>query len=116
MNLTEKIFAQTLLMAGGLETEQEVLLRTLCRAAEVALAAMLRKDIAPEECEEDFVAAASLYALASLTESREQTEGFTVGDVTVRKGKPGAAAECLRLQAQMVMKPYLQDGFAFIGV
>ena len=116
MNLTEMVFAQALLMAGDLEPKQEALLRTLCRAAEISLAARMRRGVHPEDCEADFVVAASLYALAALSENREQMEGFSIGDLTVRNGRNHLAADCLRRQAEMLMRPYLPDGFAFVGV
>ena len=118
MNLTEQIFAQSVLLAGNLEVKQEALLRLLCTAAANALAARLRSGITPQDCKADFVAAASLYALAALSEADglDSVESFTAGDVTVRKGKSCAASACLRRQADLMISPYCVDTFSFQGV
>lgn len=118
MNLTEQVYAQALLMAGNLEPKTDALLQVLCRGACASLAARLRSGITPEDCKADFIAAASLFALAALSEAEQaaQPESFTAGDVTVRKGSGGAAANCLRYQANLMIMPYLKDGFAFLGV
>lgn len=118
MSLTEQIYAQALLLAGGLEVKQEMLLRLLCRSAEASLGARLREGLAAEDCKADFVAAASLYALAALSEAGdpEQPEQFTAGDVTLRRRDSGAAANCLRYQAELMIGPYLKDRFTFRGV
>ena len=118
MNLTEQIYAQAALLAGSIEPKQEALLRLLCRSADSSLTARLREGISPHDCKADFVAAASLYALAALSETDEmaQLESFTAGDVTVRRGKTSAASECLRYQAGLIILPYLKDGFCFRGV
>lgn len=80
--------------------------------------AKLRKGISVEDCKADFVAAASLYALAAMTEISEnaQIEQITAGDLTLRRTSTDAAACCLRYQAEMMMLPYMKDGFAFMGV
>ena len=118
MSLTDHIYAQALLLAGGLEARQEMLLKVLCRSAEVSLAARLREGLAAEDCKADFVAAASLFALAALTEAGDgaEPEQFTAGDVTVRRKNSGAAANCLRYQAELTIGPYLKDRFSFRGV
>lgn len=118
MNLTEQIYAQALLLAGQLDRRQEVLLRMLCQAAEKLLAARLRTGITAEDCKSDFVSAASLLALAVLSETDEMREAssFTVGDLTVKKGESNAAAACLRRQAELMILPYQRDEFAFRGV
>ena len=115
MNLIEQTYAQALMMAGALENRQEQLLRVLCRGACGSLAARLRENISPEDCKADFIAAASLYALAALSEA-DGVESFEVGDVAVRKGGTSAAANCLRYQADMMIAPYTRDNFAFLGV
>lgn len=114
MNLTEQIYAQALLMAGQLEAAEDALLQVLCRSANNSLTSRLRKGITPEDCKADFIAAASLLALAALSEA-DQTESFTAGDVSVHRGGR-AAANCLRYQANLMIMPYLRDGFSFVGV
>lgn len=118
MTLTDQVYTQALLMAGGLEARLEVLLKVLCRSALVSLEARLRDGLTAEDCKADLVAAASLYALAALSEAGEagEVEQFAAGDVTVRRRGGGAAANCLRYQAELLIGPYLKDGFAFLGV
>ena len=74
---------------------------------------LLRID--PQDCKADFVAAASLYALAALSEMDELQE-IKAGDLTLRHGSADSAACCLRYQAEVVIKPYLKDRFSFAGV
>jgi len=118
MNLTEQIYAQSVLLAGSLEQKQEALLRLLCGAAANSLAARLRRGITPQDCKADFVAAASLYALAALSEADglDSVESFTAGDLTIHKGKSTAASACLRRQADLMISPYCMDSFSFQGV
>ena len=118
MNLSEQVFTQAMMLAGALEHAQEALLRTLCSATAAALAARLRDGLKPEDCKADFVAAASLYALATLNEVADDSriEQFTAGDVTIRSGGNDAASSCLRHQAEWIIMPYLKDAFAFRGV
>ena len=119
MNLSEQIFAQAVLLAGSIDTRQEALLRLLCSGAASSLSARLRDGITPQDCKADFVAAASLYALAALSETDDmaQVESFTAGDVTVKKGdKVSAASQCLRYQADLMISPYTRDTFSFRGV
>ena len=118
MSLTEQICAQTLLLTRDLEDGDEAMLQILCRCAEVSLKAKLRPGISPEDCKADFVAAASLYALAAMAEMDDlnQMEQITAGDLTIRKGSKAAAANCLRTQAELMMAPYMKDGFIFRGV
>lgn len=118
MNLSEQIFAQAMLLAGSIDNRQEALLRLLCGGAASGLTARLRDGITPQDCKADFIAAASLYALAALSETDEmaQVESFTAGDVTVRKGNSSAASQCLRYQADLIISPYTKDSFSFRGV
>lgn len=118
MNLTQQIFAQALMLAGAIEPRQEALLRLLCTSCAAGMENRLRDGIRPEDCKADFVAAASLYALAALSETDENAdlESFTAGDVTVRRGNGNAAARCLRYQADLMISPYSVDRFTFRGV
>ena len=115
MNLTDQIYAQALVMAGPLSPEQDALLRVLCQVAKASLAARLREGIAPEDCRADFVSAGSLLALAALSESDGSPERFTAGELTIQKSG-GTAARCLRNQAELILMPYVRDGFTFLGV
>ena len=116
MNLTDQIYAQALVMVGSLTAEQDALLRVLCQAAKATLAGRLRSNITPEDCQADFIAAGSLLALAALSESDSGPERFTAGELTIQRGSQSAAARCLRGQAELLMMPYVRDGFAFLGV
>lgn len=117
MSLTDQIFAQALLLCGSIDARQEALLQLLCSAAASSLTARLREGITPEDCSADFVGAASLFALAAMSESDDmaQIESFTAGDVTVRRSG-GTGAQCLRNQARLMIAPYVRDGFSFLGV
>ena len=119
MMLAQQVFAQAALLAGELEKGQEEILQLLCAASASSLAARLRDGITPEECKADFVAAASLMALASLNAVGEdaQVEEFKAGDLTVKRGgKVDAASNCLQKQAELIIAPYLKDRCAFLGV
>ena len=120
MTLTEQIYAQALLLAGDLDAQQRALLKVLCSAATASLASRLRAGITAEHCREEFIMAASLYALADLRSAQEngQVEEFKAGDLTVKRGgsRKDAASRCLQRQAELLIAPYLKDRFAFQGV
>ena len=120
MRLNDQVLAQALLLAGPLGEAQQMLLGALCNAVTVSLESRLREGLTPDDCKADFVAAASLLALAALASAAEDVpaEQITVGDFSVRKdGKThDAAANCLRTQAEMMIAPYLKDKFLFMGV
>lgn len=119
MTLTEQVYAQALLMAGDMEQEKKTLLELLCQGATTALAARLRDGLTPEDCRADFVAAASLLALASFNgAARTGVERFQAGEVSFQLSQAGAdaASACLRRQAELLIGPYLKDRFSFLGV
>ena len=118
MTLRDQVFAQAALLAGQLEDEQLDMLDVLCRASTASLTARLREGLTPEDCKADFIAAASLFALAALNEagSGERLEQVAAGDLTLRRGSSDAASRCLRNQAELVIAPYMKDRFAFRGV
>ena len=120
MMLQSQVFAQAMLLAGELDPRQTRLLQVLCGGAASSLASRLRDGLTPEDCKADFIAAASLYALAALGDTDEniQVEEFRAGDLTVRKGGTvrDAASRCLQRQAEMMILPYLKDRFSFMGV
>lgn len=114
MMLADQVYAQAVLLAG-VEAEQEAILQMFCRSAVAGLKARLRDGVTTEDCKADFVAAASLYALAALSEADEvdNLSQIQIGDVTLRRDKGSAAARCLRKQAELIMFPFVQDGFGF---
>ena len=120
MTLTDQVYAQALLLSGGLEARQEALLKLLCQGTCSSLATRLRTGLTPEDCKADFVAAASLLALSSLNgaDSEDGLEEFKAGDLTVKRGgsRKDAASRCLQRQAELLIAPYLKDRFAFQGV
>jgi len=118
MTLAEQVHAQALVMSRQADDDKPELLQTLCRAAVTDLTRRLRAGLTPEDCKADFVAAASLYALAARAELDDLAglEQFTAGDITLRQKGGNAAAGCLRYQAELLIAPYLQDRFCFRGV
>ena len=118
MMLTEQIFAQAALLAGPLEEQQTELLKVLVQTAESGLRNRLRDGLTEEDCRADFVAAASLYALAALNEAGRSggLEEFRAGDLTVKRSGMDTSSRCLQRQAELIIQPFLKDGFAFVGV
>lgn len=110
MTLAEQVYAQAVLLTGT-DGYSQSLLQLLCQSAVSALTARMREGIEPEDCKAEFVAAASLYALAALSEGDEMKsmEQLQIGDVTMRRGQGSVAARCLRNQAEHILFPYLQD-------
>lgn len=118
MMLDDQVYAQTLLLAGAVESEREETLRVLCRSAVTGLSQRLREGLTAEDCKADFIAAAALYALAALTEIDQTAnmERVQFGDVTLVSGDTSAASRCLRKQADIIIEPYCRDRFLFRGV
>lgn len=106
---------------GQVSEDQMPVLETLCRAAEQEMTGRLRDGVTPEDCGQAFALGCAWLALAGLTGG--QAYGgmeFTAGSVTIREGGSGEERErsaALRLQAEMVLGPYLKDRhFVFRGV
>ena len=118
MTLTEQVYTQAVLVSGVDAAGQELLLGVLCQSAVSGLTRQLREGITPEDCKADFVAAASLYALAAMAEADPlmRVEQIQIGDVTIKRGGTTAASACLRHQAEMMMAPFLKDNFCFRSV
>ena len=119
MMLGDQVYAHAALLAGELEGNQGDILRALCAASTAALTARLRDGLLPEDCKADFVAAASLYALAALNSVRDGAalEQVTAGDLTIRKANSAdPASNVLRNQAELMIAPYMKDRFCFRGV
>ena len=120
MNLRDQVLAQALLLAGEVTERQQMVLGALCTAATASLNARLREGLTANDCKADFIASASLLALAALAGITEDVpvEQITVGDFSVKKGSQShdAASNCLRAQAELMMAPYLKDNFSFMGV
>ena len=118
MTLKEQVLAQAAMLAGEMDAEQEAMLDALCGASVARLTARLRDGLTPNDCKADFIAAASLYALAALNavSAGMQIEQVVAGDLTVRRGSTDAASSCLFKQAEIMITPYLKDSFSFRGV
>ena len=118
MTLTEQVYSQAVLVSGIDATEQEMLLTVLCQSSVSGLTAQLRDGLTPDDCKADFVAAASLYALAALAEidPLQRVDRIQIGDVTLKRGGSTAASACLRHQADMMMAPFRKDQFCFRSV
>lgn len=115
MTLSEQVLTQALLMSQQAAEEDSRVLPVLCQAAVSSLTRQLRTGLTPEDCKADFVAAASLYALAALSEADEtkNLSQLQIGDVTVKRGSGSAAAKCLRKQAELIMYPFVEGNRAF---
>ena len=120
MMLNEQVFANALLLAGEVTEQQSRILEVLCNASTSSLKTRLRDGLTPDDCKADFIASASLMALAALAgvSGDVPVEQITAGDFTIRKGTISydAASNCLRNQAELMMAPYLKDNFTFRGV
>ena len=117
--MTELVFAQAALLAGQLESDRKEILGALCTAATASLSARQKEGLRPEDCKADFIASASLYALAALNSVTDSgsLEQISARDLTIRKSGSGdAASNCLRNQAELMIAPYLKDRFSFLGV
>jgi len=116
--MTDLVFAQAALLAGQLEEGQTELLKILCQVAVSSLENRLREGLTAEDCRADFVAAASLFALAALNEAGKTggLEEFRAGDLTVRRSGMDTSSRCLQQQAELIIHPFLKDSFAFMGV
>lgn len=105
---------------SGAGEQDEVLLETLCRAAEAYWRGRLRQGVTAEDCGEAFPCAAAFTAAADLAVGQDGgIESFTAGSVSVKGGGESAArrAESLRRSAEERMAPFAEPGdFAFQGV
>lgn len=120
MMLNEQVFANALLLAGEVTEQQSRILEVLCNTSTSSLKMRLRDGLTPDDCKADFIASASLMALAALAgvSGDVPVEQITAGDFTIRKGTISydAASNCLRNQAELMMAPYLKDNFSFRGI
>ena len=116
--MTELVFAQAALLAGQLEEQQAQLLKLLCRGAVSSLENRLRDGLTADSCKADFVAAASLFALAAMNEAGQAgaVKEFRAGDLTVKRSGMDTSSRCLQRQAEMIIQPFLKDDFVFLGV
>ncbi len=118
MMLSEQVYTQAVLLSGGIDSALDPLLHLFCDSSIASVTNRLRDGLSPEDCKADFVAACALFALAALADvdDVQQMESIQVGDVTLRKKSRDTAANCLRMQAELMMAPYLRGQFTFLGV
>lgn len=117
MARTEDILSTASVFAGSLDAQERSVLERLCAAADSDMALRLREDVTPEDCYDSYVCACAWMALARLGDARNAAgvESFTAGTMTVRKSK--GASNCLAMQAEVLMAPYLRStGFRFLRV
>ena len=118
MTLTQQVYTQASLMAQELADENQAVLEAVCAASANELKQQLRDNIGPEDCLTDFVTAAAMLALASMSEvgSMAQLEQVSAGDLTLRRSDNNTAGGSLRQQAYSLMRPYIKTSFSFMGV
>ena len=118
MTLVEQVYTHARLMAQELAEENQPMLEAVCAASVNELKQRLRDNIGPEDCLTDFVTAAAMLALSSMSGlgSMAQLEQVSAGDFTVRRTDGENIAVCLRQQAEMLMRPYVKAPFLFAGV
>ncbi|MBE6932481.1 MAG: hypothetical protein E7464_03745 [Ruminococcaceae bacterium] len=117
MTRLEDIVSTATVFAGPIDAQQRSVLERLCAAADAAMLQRLREDLSPEECYDSFVCACAWLSLARLGSVQEAAgvESFTAGSISVQHS--GGASNCLAMQAEVMMAPYLKDaGFHFQGV
>lgn len=114
--MVDDIFAAACLTVS-VESGDEDVLRQFCAAAEHRLRSLLKKDVTPEEIYESFVCAAGLLAAADFTACKvgSEVKHFSAGPVSVTQAD-GERALRLREQAALILGPWCQDAFCFLGV
>ena len=114
--MTQDILALACSLTQAEEQDRDTL-RRFCGAAEASLRRRLRKDVAVEECYDSFVSAAAMLAAAdfSAVSAGIGVTGFTAGPVSISKAdeKTGRG---LRENDAVMMAPFCQDAFCFLGV
>lgn len=106
---------------GRVADEDLEVLTALCHAAEAEAAGRLRDGVTPEDCGQAYVLGCAWLALSAMAANGMGTAPlkFTAGEVSIQEenGDGAQRARALRLQAETVLGPYLQDsGFVFRGV
>lgn len=106
---------------GKVADEDLEILTALCQAAEAEMAGRLRDGVTAEDCGQAYVLGCAWLALAAMAVNGTGTAPlkFTAGEVSIQEeiGDGVQRARALRLQAETVLGPYLQDcGFVFRGV
>ena len=117
--MTEDIIAMAQKL-GRIADEDREVLTILCQTAEDEVSRRLREGLTPEDCGQAYVLGCAWMALAAMAanETGDTPLKFTAGEVSIQEdGDAVQRSQALRLQAETVLGPYLQDrGFVFRGV
>lgn len=116
MTATDDIYAVACGFAQA-ETGEEELLRGVCAAVEQRLKQLLLEGTDVEEIYDSFVLAAGLMAAADFSAvcPSADVKQFSAGPISVTRDDD-ARARKLREQAALLMAPWCQDAFRFMGV
>lgn len=117
MTRLEDIVSTAAVFAGSINAQQRSVLERLCAAADAAMLGRLRDNLAVEDCYDSFVCACAWLALSQLGSVQDAAgvEAFTAGSLSIQHTT--GASNCLAMQAEVMMAPYLKDGgFHFRGV
>jgi hypothetical protein len=116
MMFTDEILSAATALRGG-DAEG---IRPLCAAAERDLARRLKRGISPEDCRDEFIAAAAFMAVAMYLGVEPGGYAYRAGDLSVAGKSPEKSAglsERLYRQALAMMAGNIDDsGFYFAGV
>lgn len=116
MSATQDILALACELTQA-QAQDRTVLRRLCAAAEASLRRRMRRDVNIADCYDSFVSAAAMLAAAdfSAVSAGIGVKSFTAGPVSVSKADE-SAVRSLRDNAAILMAPYCQDAFCFMGV
>ena len=102
---------------GRISEGDEGMLSILCEQVCIELGERLRDGVSQADCAEAFALAGAWLALANYYATDEGISQFTAGDLTVQHRESTARCAALRMQAEQIIRPYVQDEkFAFLGV
>jgi len=117
MTRLEDIVSTAAVFAGNIDAQQRSVLERLCAGADEAMLGRLRDNLTVEDCYDSFVCACAWLALSQLGSAQDAAgvASFTAGSLSVQHA--AGASNCLAMQAEVMMAPYLKDGgFHFRGV
>ena len=118
MALLDDIYTMAAVFAAPADDAEQAALRTLCQASADGLRARLRPGLTETDCRESFLCAAAWLALCAHSAGlgADGAASFAAGDLSVSLTGRSAAADALKTQAELLMAPYVEDGFRFRGV
>lgn len=114
--MEERILELAMTLGRIVEGDEEMLC-VLCDQVCIELGQRLRTGVTQEDCAEAFALAGAWLALANYYATDDGISQFTAGDLTVQHREGTARCAALRMQAEQIIRPYVQDeNFAFLGV